>query len=80
MSRSVCPKHELGYDKDNVIIIPKEGAVGEKKKVPGGNSVLDGVAGASASGHDMTVTTGVRTESSGLERSGRPPRNSNVSQ
>ena len=49
----------LGYDKDNVIIIPKEGAVhGKEETFLSEIQKLDGVVGASATGHDMTGHNG----------------------
>lgn len=48
----------LVYDRDNVIIIPKEGAVkGKEETLLAEVTSLGGVLGASATGHDMTGTT-----------------------
>lgn len=61
----------LGYDKDNVIIIPKEGAVrGKEETFLAEIQNLDGVAGASATGHDMTGHNG---GTYGVEWPGKDP-------
>lgn len=61
----------LGYDKDNVIIIPKEGAVDEKEETFLAEvGKLGGVLGASATGHDMTGHNG---GTYGLEWPGKDP-------
>lgn len=61
----------LGYDKDNVIIIPKEGAVrGKEETFLVEIRNLDGVAGASATGHDMTGHNG---GTYGVEWPGKDP-------
>lgn len=61
----------LGYDKDNVIIIPKEGAViGKEETFLAEVARLGGVRGASATGHDMTGHNG---GTYGLQWPGKDP-------
>lgn len=56
---SLIQTRNLGYDKDNVIIIPKEGAVnGKEETFLAEIAKLGGVLGASATGHDMTGHNG----------------------
>jgi ABC-type antimicrobial peptide transport system permease subunit len=56
---SFIQSRNLGYDKENVIMIPKEGAVrGKEETFLAELQKLDGVAGASAAGHDMTGHNG----------------------
>lgn len=68
---SFIQTRNLGYDKDNVIIIPKEGAVnGKEETFLTEIRNLDGVAGASATGHDMTGHNG---GTYGVEWQGKNP-------
>ena len=61
----------LGYNKDNVIIIPKEGAVnGKEETFLAEVAKLGGVLGASATGHDMTGHNG---GTYGVEWPGKDP-------
>lgn len=68
---SFIQTRNLGYDKDNVIIIPKEGAVrGKEETFLAEIQNLEGVAGASATGHDMTGHNG---GTYGIEWPGKDP-------
>ncbi|HEY9487499.1 MAG TPA: ABC transporter permease, partial [Chryseosolibacter sp.] len=68
---SFIQTRNLGYDKDNVIIIPKEGAVhGKEETFLAEIRSLDGVVGASATGHDMTGHNG---GTYGVEWPGKDP-------
>jgi ABC-type antimicrobial peptide transport system permease subunit len=61
----------LGYDRDNIVIIGREGAVSEKQEVFLTEiRRITGVTGASASGHDMTGHNG---GTYGVEWTGKNP-------
>jgi putative ABC transport system permease protein len=68
---SFIQTRNLGYDKDNVIIIAKEGAVsGKEETFLAEIAKLTGVLGASATGHDMTGHNG---GTYGVEWPGKDP-------
>lgn len=68
---SFIQTQNLGYDKENIIIIPKEGAVrGKEETFLNEIRKLDGVAGASMTGHDMTGHNG---GTYGIEWPGKDP-------
>ena len=68
---SFIQTQNLGYDKDNVVIIPKEGVVHEKHETFLAEiEQLNGVLGASATGHDMTGHNG---GTYGIEWPGKDP-------
>ena len=68
---SFIQTRNLGYDKDNIIMIPKEGAVrGKEETFLTELQNLEGVAGASATGHDMTGHNG---GTYGIEWPGKDP-------
>ena len=70
---SFIQTRNLGYDKDNIIIIQREGAVVEKHETFLAEvQELDGVVAASASGHDMTGHNG---GTYGIEWPGKDPEN-----
>jgi putative ABC transport system permease protein len=68
---SFIQTRNLGYDKDNVIIISKEGAVnGKEETFLAEIAKMGGVLGASATGHDMTGHNG---GTYGVEWPGKDP-------